>query len=94
MKLTASNLLKHELVGLRTHVASSRDPGLVSKTGTIVDETREMLLLSTVDGTIMLPKSVCTFDMHLPNGDTVRIDGQLLRSTPENRLKKRQPRRW
>jgi ribonuclease P protein subunit POP4 len=94
MDITYSNLLNHELVGLKTHVTSSRDPGLVSKTGTIVDESKEMLLLSTEKGTIMLPKSVCTFDLHLPSGDTVRVDGQLLRGAPEERLKKHQPRRW
>ncbi|NHI83008.1 MAG: ribonuclease P protein subunit [Candidatus Thorarchaeota archaeon] len=94
MEISPMNLLNHELIGLQTEVIRSSDPGLVSRSGTIVDESRETILLSTTDGALMLPKANCTFDVHLPNGDVIRLDGQLLQGTPEDRLKKHRLRRW
>ncbi|NHJ12574.1 MAG: ribonuclease P protein subunit [Candidatus Thorarchaeota archaeon] len=94
MDISPVNLLNHELIGLKAHVVRSSDPGLISRSGIISDETREVILLSTTDGTVMLPKGNCTFDVHLPDGDVVRVDGQLLQGSPEDRLKKRHTRRW
>ena len=94
MDISPRNLLNHELIGLEAEIVRSSDPGLVSRSGKILDETREIILLSTTEGTVMLPKRNCTFDMHLPNGDVVRVDGQLLEGAPEERLKKRHSRRW
>ncbi len=94
MSITHQSLLKHELVGLETHFVASTAPGHVSKRGKIVAESREMIQLDTVDGDILLPKNVCVFEIKLPDGDVLRIDGDLLRGRPEDRLKKRQSRRW
>lgn len=94
MSITPSNLIKHELIGLKTHVVDSTDPGHICKSGTIVDESKEMLHVSTEGGTIHIPKSFCVFELQLPDGTHVRVDGNLLRGTPEDRLKKRQLGRW
>ncbi|MFW9799874.1 MAG: ribonuclease P protein component 1 [Candidatus Thorarchaeota archaeon] len=94
MKTSPTTLTRQELLGLQTHVVSSTDPGLVCKVGTIEHESREMIHLSTERGLVGLPKKVCVFDISLTNGTVVRVDGGLLRGTPEDRLKKRQSRRW
>jgi len=94
MTVTPMNLIQHELVGLKTHVVASRDPGQVCKSGTIVAESREMIRLDTSAGVIQLPKSNCVFDMSLPDGTVVRVDGYVLKGRPEDRLKKRLSRRW
>jgi len=94
MSITHQNLIRHELVGLETHIVGSRDPGHVSRRGKIVAESREMIQLDTEDGDILLPKNVCVFEIKLPSGDVIRVDGDLLRGRPEDRLKKRQSRRW
>jgi len=94
MTITAHNLVRHELLGLQAHVVGARDPGLVSREGTIIDESKEMFYLQTTDGVVRIPKGVCTFDIALPDGVVVRVDGQLLRGRPEDRLKRPATRRW
>ncbi|MFW9848138.1 MAG: ribonuclease P protein component 1 [Candidatus Thorarchaeota archaeon] len=93
-QITPLNILNHELIGLETHVVGSRDPGHVSKKGTVVAETKEMIQLDTGDGEVLLPKDVCVFEITLPDGTVVRVDGNLLKGRPEDRMKKRPIRRW
>lgn len=93
-QITPLNILNHELVGLETHVVESRDPSHVSKRGTVVAETLEMIQLDTGEGEILLAKDVCVFEISLPDGVIVQVDGNLLRGRPEDRMKKRQSRRW
>jgi len=66
----------------------------VSKKGTIVAETREMIQLETDEGEVLLPKEVCVFQIKLPDGTLVEVDGNLLQGRPEDRMKKRHSRRW
>jgi len=94
MNITPENILRHELVGLSTHIVESRDPTLSCTRGTILTESREMIHLDTERGVIKTPKGVCVFDMTLPNGTVVRIDGKMLIGRPEDRVKKRLDRRW
>jgi ribonuclease P protein subunit POP4 len=94
MRITPASLTRHELIGLEAHVVRSTDPGHVCRRGSVVDESREMIHISTENGNIMVPKTTCVFDFKLPNGTVVRVDGHKLRGTPENRIKKRQNRRW
>ena len=93
-QITPLNLINHELIGLETHVVRSRDPGHVSKKGTVVAETKEMIQLDTDNGEVLLPKDVCVFQITLPDGTLVQVDGNLLKGRPEDRMKKRQIRRW
>ena len=93
MRYTPMNLGKHELVGLSAHVVESNDSSLVCKRGRILDETMETIHLESETGLIVLPKSVCTFEIEIPEGPTVRIDGTILRGRPEDRMKKRLNRR-
>ena len=93
-QITPLNILNHELIGLETHVVGSRDPGHVSKKGTVVAETREMIQLDTANGEVLLPKEICVFQITLPDGTVVQVDGNLLKGRPEDRMKKRQNRRW
>jgi ribonuclease P protein subunit POP4 len=94
MKITPANLTRHEIIGLDTHVVMSSDPGHVCRRGPVVDESKEMIQISTETGRIMVPKMTSVFDFKLSNGTVVRVDGHKLRGTPENRIKKRQSRRW
>lgn len=94
MKITPSNLIKHELVGLQAHVISSNDPSNVCQRGVIVGESKKMLHLRTSKGVRKVPKEICTFDFTLPEGVTVRVDGWNLHGRPEDRMKKRTGRRW
>ncbi len=90
--ITPLNILNHEIIGLKTHVVGSRDPTHVCREGTIIAETKEMIQLDTDEGEILLPKDVCVFQLTLPDGTTVQVDGNLLHGRPEDRMKKRHGR--
>ncbi|MHA1959727.1 MAG: ribonuclease P protein component 1 [Candidatus Thorarchaeota archaeon] len=93
MKISPNNLTRHEFMGLSAHVVASTDPSLVCRRGVIVDESKEMIHLNTARGPVRAAKQTCVFDMTLPDGTVVRVDGHNLRGRPEERLKKRL-RRW
>jgi ribonuclease P protein subunit POP4 len=94
MNISPENILKHELVGLSTHIIESRDPNLTCRRGTILRESKEMFHLDTERGEMKVPKSICVFDMTLPDGTIVRINGETLVGRPEDRVKKRLNRSW
>jgi ribonuclease P protein subunit POP4 len=94
MKITPLNVIKHELVGLQAHIVASNDPNHVCQRGLVVGESKGMLYLSTPKGEKKIPKKICTMDLALPDGNTVRVDGSLLYGRPEDRMKRRSGRRW
>ena len=94
MRIAPENIVRHELTGLATHVVESRDPTLTCRSGIILGETKEMIRLDTNNGEVSIPKSVCVFDITLPNGTVVRVDGSVLQGRPEDRMKKRLNRSW
>lgn len=83
MDLTPENLIYHELIGLPVEVIS---PALK---GTVVDETRNMLVVETGGRDRKISKSGRAFIFTLPEGSRVKVLGSLLRSQPENRIPKR-----
>jgi ribonuclease P protein subunit POP4 len=94
MKIAPHNIVNHELVGLSTHIVESKDPNHVCKKGTILGESKEMIQIETEKGTVTVSKNICVFDITLPDGTVVRVNGGLLRGKPEDRMKKRLNRRW
>ena len=94
MNIAPENILRHELVGLSTHIVESRDPHLLCKQGLILGESREMIHLDTKRGKMSAPKGVCVFDITLPNGSVIRVDGKMLIGRPEDRVKKHSNRSW
>ena len=89
MDITPENIVYHELIGLPVEVETP--PYRVS--GTVVDETKNMIVIVTVIGTkqheVKVPKSCCSFVFTIPDGRRVRVRGDLLQSQPENRIPKR-----
>jgi ribonuclease P protein subunit POP4 len=85
--ITPSNLLKHELIGLHVKVSDSSDPKLVGMKGTIVDETKNMLHVHDGKRLMMFSKKVSTFQLRLPDGQTVLVDGRHIVAQPQDRLK-------
>ena len=92
--MNPEKIVNQEIIGLRVHITGSTDPTLVSRTGLIVDETRDTITLLSAEQQLIVAKGVCVFDFELPSGITVRVDGDILRGSPEDRLKKRMNRRW
>jgi ribonuclease P protein subunit POP4 len=90
------DILRHEFVGLPVEVAWSSNPDAVGLAGHVVDETRNMLMIKTrgtedsEGGVKALPKKDCHFIFTLPDGEMIRVEGELLVSRPEDRIKRKQ----
>jgi ribonuclease P protein subunit POP4 len=93
MSIRPENILRHELIGLKTIVARSSNTLLVGTRGRIVDETRNTVKLSTREGVKMIPKGIAVFRFDLPDGSIVEVEGAKLVGRPENRMKAR-GRKW
>ncbi|MEM7816118.1 MAG: ribonuclease P protein component 1 [Candidatus Aenigmatarchaeota archaeon] len=85
---TPEEIVRHELIGLLAKVANSKNSHLVGIEGKVVGESRNMLVIETKSGEKSVPKDICVFSF-LVNGKWVRVDGSLLVSRPEDRVKKK-----
>lgn len=93
MKMTPQNIIHHELIGLDTKVVSSRNRSLIGIEGRIVDETKNVLTIETDVQEKKIPKSCSSFIFTVPSVEgkrylplTLKVDGRLLLSQPENRI--------
>ena len=89
MPITKRNVLRHELIGLKARVTNSSDPTLLDTYGTIVDETRDMLLIEQAGRAKIVPKASSKFTFTIPSGEEVEVDGAKLVGQPEERVKRR-----
>lgn len=93
MPITPNNLVRHELIGLKVRIESSTDPTHAGLNGKIIDETYNIFKIEVKDGKeIIVPKKNSIFIFTLPDKTKVKVDGKLLVSRPEDRVKKRFPR--
>lgn len=82
--------MRHELVGLIVQVAESSHQGFTGLEGKVVNETKNTLTLEDREGREkIIPKETATFHFKLPDGSTVEIEGNIIVSRPEDRIKKR-----
>jgi len=95
MSITPENIVRHELIGLRVKVEKSTDKSLEKLSGKVIDESYNML---RIEGKKRgekkakeksIPKRNSIFIFTLPNGVKVEVDGRLLVSRPEDRIKKK-----
>ncbi|MEG3224039.1 MAG: ribonuclease P [Methanobacteriales archaeon Met13] len=88
--ITPQNIMRHELVGLIVQVAESSHQGFTGLEGKVVNETKNTLTLEDREGREkIIPKETATFHFKLPDGSTVEIEGNIIVSRPEDRIKKR-----
>ena len=89
MPITKQNVLKHELIGLEARVVNSSDKNLIGTYGTIIDETKDMLVIDQVGKPRIVQKKNSVFKLTLPSGEDIDVDGAKLVARPEDRIKKR-----
>jgi ribonuclease P protein subunit POP4 len=93
--ITPQNLIRHELVGLEVEIANSLHGDLKGIKGRVVDETKNTLTIEDGDGEEkIIPKGSATFKFTLPDGVTIEIEGKIIVSRPEDRIKKRFRKYW
>jgi ribonuclease P protein subunit POP4 len=91
--VTPEDMVRHELIGLEVRIVSSMNRQLVGLSGKVVNESRNMLTIETKKGEKSVSKELCVFSFLLPSGKRVRVDGSVLVSRPEDRIKKKL-RKW
>lgn len=84
--ITAQNIVRHELIGLPVSVVDASNPTHRGVTGTIIDETRNMVFVETATGLKKIPKRRSIFRLQLPDGTVVDLDGSVLATQPEKRI--------
>jgi len=83
--ITAENIASHELIGLRTEIVESSNPQIIGLNGTIIDETKSMITISTVNGTKMISKSNNSWKFLIDNKDIV-LNGSKITKRPFDRI--------
>ncbi len=92
--ITPENIVRHELIGLKIEVKESSNPKSIGIRGKVINETRNTFIIEKTDKKeITLSKDDCTFVFTLPDKTKVIIDGNILVSRPEDRIKKKF-RKW
>jgi ribonuclease P protein subunit POP4 len=87
--IAPKDLVRHELIGLEVKILDSTNLSQIGLSGRVVDETRQTLSLETDKGVKSFAKDLCVFLFYLPGGESVRVEGRLLVSRPEDRIKKK-----
>ncbi|MDI9620065.1 MAG: ribonuclease P protein component 1 [Candidatus Nezhaarchaeota archaeon] len=95
MPVTPSNILMHELIGLRVKVVDGTHRGYAGIEGVVVDETMKTLKIMNGQKRVKsVPKDSCKFRFRLPDGVIVEVEGSILVGRPEDRVKRVSKRWW
>ena len=85
--ISASNVLGHELIGLKALVKNSTDESKIGLKGRIVMETRNTISIETNAGEKIIPKAEAILALELPDGTVAEVDGRKIIARPEDRTK-------
>lgn len=90
----AATVTQNELIGLNAKVTKSTNRDSIGITGTVIDETRNTLVIRHNNSNKAIPKETAIFQFTLPNGSTVEVEGNTIIGRPEDRVKKKPRRQW
>lgn len=80
------DILVLELIGRDILVVAASNPLQKGISGSIVDETKNMLVIKTVSGIKKVPKQHSIVRVSFPGNRFVEIDGSVLALAPEKRI--------
>ena len=83
-----------ELIGLNAKVVKSTNPSYVDIKGTVIDETRNTLIIRKLNKAAAVAKNTSIFQFTTVDGTVVEVDGKIITGRPEDRIKKKSKRRW
>ena len=86
--ITPENLPVHELIGLKVRVAKSLSLPFAGISGTVVDETKNTMVIDVGGVGKIVPKKGCVFRFTLPGGKKALLDGEKIAYRPYDRPKK------
>ncbi|HYL66509.1 MAG TPA: ribonuclease P protein subunit [Nitrosopumilaceae archaeon] len=83
--ITQENLPQHELIGLEAMIMKSNNEQITGISGKILDETKSMLFLNTVNGIKKIPKENTMWKFSFDKNESI-VNGNLLTKRPQERL--------
>lgn len=86
--LSRQNIRRHELIGLQVVVKSEPNSKHPKVKGTIIDETKNIIVVFDGVKKRRIPKKIAIFHLVLPNNSTVVLKGKNIIGRPINRIKK------
>ncbi len=81
------NIVLHELIGLKVKVAGSRDKAQRGISGTVIDETKNTLVVMTNGGTRRIGKRISTFKF-IADKKVFTVPGNEIAFRPFERIEK------
>lgn len=82
-----NNVHRHELIGLQVAVAQSVNKANIGIHGKIVDETQKTLVIRQGKETKRVFKNNTMFNVELPSGEMVELDGEKIAKRSWERIK-------
>ncbi|MDO5850998.1 MAG: ribonuclease P protein component 1 [Methanobacteriaceae archaeon] len=92
--ITPQNIFRHELIGLRTEIIESNHTDYIGIKGKVIDETYNTLTIDTGDKEKLIPKKDVVFMFYLSDNKKVSVEGNVIISRPEDRIKKKYKKIW
>lgn len=83
--ITADNITSHEFIGLNTEIVKSTNPQVIGLNGRIINETKSMFTINTINGDKSIAKSTNIWKFSINNNDIV-VDGLKITKRPFDRL--------
>ncbi|MFB6088586.1 MAG: ribonuclease P protein component 1 [Candidatus Aenigmatarchaeota archaeon] len=87
--ITEKNLIRHELIGLSVEVLEASNQRQIGIKGKVVDETRDTLKIEDGEKVKMVPKENTVFVFEVPSDGSLKVEGSIIKSRPEDRIGKR-----
>ncbi len=80
--------LPYHMAGLRVRVVRHHDPTMEGVEGLVLEESRRTILVKTASrGYLRVAKHSALFEVRLPSGEHIRVRGEELLGSPEDRVK-------
>ncbi len=94
MTITPKTLIHHCLIGLEVKIVKNPNSRYLAIMGTVIDETKNILVIKTERNEKQVPKKDSVFLFRLPDNRAVEVKGDLLLGRPEERIKKKISYKW
>jgi len=85
--ISAKNLIRHELIGLKVEIENSSNKFHIGIKGLVVDETKNLLIIETKAGIKKIQKKGTNFIFKIPNGKKIKVNGTIIAKRHEERVK-------
>jgi ribonuclease P protein subunit POP4 len=92
--MKAVAIVQGELIGLKAKVVKSSNPDYVGISGSVVNETRNTLVIRHENKDKTVVKDQAVFQFTLSDGTVIEVEGTAILGRPEDRVKKQIRRRW